>query len=549
MRKVAIKTAIASEASVSSSDAPSAILALSPLADSSSINLPQPIKDNEPDSTYDEEEESATTASCLQLALSNEELFSTTMSGTKILELVSKIIPALSPSESSIRRLRWEIQTQLANAPKMRLPALSNAPTTWPSTNPDMDSLWQEGVDGEQKVVALGLAIPQGLDMRPAYLVKPFGSFDDPLLVLSSYPTADPASTVHLDYGIANDLSNSSMSRLYTKLGFHVAGYRTTGMLHVDIFPRRLDRKVILGNDYLVLTRVPKALLRIWEQFTFKCLDRSGARVSIVSGHAAACAYQMYLEERSIPHDLLWLYECQRSRHELPCGCIEWNDDGKTTIRRLTLIVYHPESFSRQRGYILTNLHRNIAFRERLFDYVSVLLYGEAHLPTFLSTGNWFYQMSTGILIPLTAFEEYNEGSNDTLSKYLSRPTLDTHAMRNFIRNSPTLSEKGGAILNLRNAIGIKPEDAVAYWSRPAVLAKYGSYSLTYELMTKRYIQAKQGVREKPRKRMGAMSATDREVSKKLCITGSGGHETVFEKFQQRLLRFENRAWEREVEM
>lgn len=117
-----------------------------------------------------------------------------------------------------------------------------------------MDTLWHEGVDGETKVVALGLSLPQGLDMWPSNLVKPFGSLSDPLLVLVSYPTAHPTSTVHFEYGMTNDLSSSLMSRLYTKLGYHVADYRKTGMLHVDIFPRRLDRNVFQGDKDAILT-------------------------------------------------------------------------------------------------------------------------------------------------------------------------------------------------------------------------------------------------------------------------------------------------------
>lgn len=86
-----------------------------------------------------------------------------------------------------------------------------------------MDAFWQEAVDGEARVSQNLLDLPDGLDMRPDWLVKPFGDFTDPLLVLSSYPTADPRSSVHLSYGMTNDLSNRSMAWLYAKLGFHVA--------------------------------------------------------------------------------------------------------------------------------------------------------------------------------------------------------------------------------------------------------------------------------------------------------------------------------------
>lgn len=54
-------------------------------------------------------------------------------------------------------------------------------------------------------------------------------------------------------------MSNPSISRLYTKLGFHVAHFGTTGMLHIDVFPQRIDRKNLDARNAVLL----KILLRL----------------------------------------------------------------------------------------------------------------------------------------------------------------------------------------------------------------------------------------------------------------------------------------------
>ncbi|KAF2629918.1 hypothetical protein BU25DRAFT_456344 [Macroventuria anomochaeta] len=83
---------------------------------------PPPIKADDPDGTFNEDEERAAIASC-------------------ILEIVAKTVPELSPSSPPIRRLREEIQEQLQHAQRFRLPTLNDAPDTRPSTNPAMDDL------------------------------------------------------------------------------------------------------------------------------------------------------------------------------------------------------------------------------------------------------------------------------------------------------------------------------------------------------------------------------------------------------------------------
>ncbi|KAF1843824.1 uncharacterized protein K460DRAFT_408149 [Cucurbitaria berberidis CBS 394.84] len=80
--------------------------------------LPRLIQyDDETDEIFDNDEETAVQLSCLHLDLTDDELFSMKKTNSQILKLVSKIIPELSPSDSSISRLRTDIKTQLLSAP------------------------------------------------------------------------------------------------------------------------------------------------------------------------------------------------------------------------------------------------------------------------------------------------------------------------------------------------------------------------------------------------------------------------------------------------
>jgi hypothetical protein len=80
------------------------------------------------------------------------------------------------------------------------------------------------------------------------FLVKPVGSLQSVFMILSSYSARDERSTVNLEYGTVDDLSNVSILQLYAKLSLHKATVRPTGPLHVDVFPRRLDRKILPGR-------------------------------------------------------------------------------------------------------------------------------------------------------------------------------------------------------------------------------------------------------------------------------------------------------------
>jgi hypothetical protein len=196
----------------------------------------------------------------------------------------------------------------------------------------------------------------------------------------------------------------------------------------------------------------------------------------------------------------------------LPVAYIEWSDKSETTTKRLTLIIYHPEGFLRERAHMLTESKRAVTPRERLVDFVQVMLYGSYILPSFLSTGCYLFQVSTGTTIPLAAFLDF-DADNDTLSQYFNdRPTLNTATMDQPIATKPQPFAKKAAILAVRKAQNIKPADAVAYWRRPHLVARHGSCTVTYELPAQRHIDSTAKSRERTKKRVSELSHGEQEA-------------------------------------
>ena len=95
-------------------------------------------------------------------------------------------------------------------------------------------------------------------------------------------------------------------------------------------------------------------------------------------GTVAARAYMIYIKENEIEHKVLWTFRKKRFEQEIPLAWLQF-EAGK--IRRLAFAIPHPEAFSRNRASVLTDIQREFAFRERIFDYCLVKLFGKLQLP------------------------------------------------------------------------------------------------------------------------------------------------------------------------
>lgn len=222
-------------------NAPSLLLSPSPLISPSAYSFT-----NVGYSDIDPEEQKACEASRTVdfTRVPFQRLFNIYATTEDILHNISTAFPALSIAKPYI------------------IPEWSEAPTHWPSTNPYVDELWTSLGKGEAEL-DLGI-LPQGLTMKREHLIKPIGSPEAPLLVVSSYPTLDPTSSVHLDYSTVDDVSSACIFTLSAKFRYNKANINRSEIMHVDIFPRRLDRNsfVWVGS---VLRCIPLILRNCWE--------------------------------------------------------------------------------------------------------------------------------------------------------------------------------------------------------------------------------------------------------------------------------------------
>ena len=101
---------------------------------------------------------------------------------------------------------------------------------------------------------------------------------------------------------------------LYSKLGLHLKSLRPTGALHIDVFPRRIDRDHIdgLGN---VIDEIRTNLRLFWRCVAQEWLARSHAKVALLVGAAAVTTYVSYLDADQVQHQEIWLASSKNVRY------------------------------------------------------------------------------------------------------------------------------------------------------------------------------------------------------------------------------------------
>jgi len=398
------------------------------------------------------------------------------LSPEEVIALISASIPGLSPASPEIAELLRSIKTHMQTAPPLYIPEILESPSTWPATNAIVDALWTEASRDECRV-ALPSVPTTGLDMRPDYLVKPFGSPEDPLMVMTSYPTSDPSSSLHMAYGTINDMSQRSMAMLLIKLGYNVANVRTTGVFMVDFFARRLDRKLMVGNSEKVLASIPSQLRHYWQTFAFICLDKSTARVLLLVGRTAFRDYSQYLKERGRTAKTMYL-STQRHRTETPAAMLEYYDHSPTTVRRIAIITYHPEFFAREKSKTKSSRDDDLAIRERLIDYALTILYGQPNVQGFLSTCAYHFNLRSGVLVRKDIIAK----GGSALSAYLKLPLVLNVPLEAFRNSMKTLGRPLSKDAIARISVLIMDADEALDWlDRPELQAIYRPYIATYK--------------------------------------------------------------------
>jgi hypothetical protein len=74
-------------------------------------------------------------------------------------------------------------------------------------------------------------------------------------------------------------------------------------------------------------------------------------------------------------------------------------------------------------------MQRNLVFRERLLDYAIESLFNEVHLPTFMSSGCYCWQVAAGMVLPISTVRDYDEKDSAFLTTFFARPMANIRAL------------------------------------------------------------------------------------------------------------------------
>lgn len=93
--------------------------------------------------------------------------------------------------------------------------------------------------------------------------------------------------------------------------------------------------------------------------------------------------------------------------------------------------------------------------------------------------------MSTGSILEMSAFRNFDVKKNDTLSNHFKRPTLDTVFLDKTLERTSGIDEKQRkAIMKVRAASNVKPSDALTNYHRDDAKRNFAGYIIIYILMT-----------------------------------------------------------------
>jgi hypothetical protein len=147
--------------------------------------------------------------------------------------------------------------------------------------------------------------------------------------------------------------------------------------------------------------------------------------------------------------------------------------------------------------------------------YCIVKWYLKPHLSAFLSGGDYFYQVSTGMVIPMQVFRDVKSDKNVALSAEFKRPRLNTATLDSILakRRGKDLSAKQVKdIKAIRKSNNVKPLSAAIYWDKQQTRDLYGAYCLTYRLMTERYVAKNTATVKKSRAKHEKLSYEEKDV-------------------------------------
>jgi hypothetical protein len=363
-----------------------------------------------------------------------------------------------------------------------------------------MDFHWNKVVNETQTAIAAMHPgqMPNGYSTDIKHLVRPIGDLNQPLIILSSYPTMTSANN---NYATVNDPSNTCMFRLYAKLGLD-RPRAAAGVLHLDDTLLRIDRKVATkayGPKFYRLPngRVPATLRKIWDRFSFNLIDQSKSTIGLLVGNTGTKMLMRYFKSRNVKfktfdeHNVAGMERDSNSRgSRLPIAVKEYETDARgARLKRLWFATFHPEYFTRTKAKDLKNtmLTHMMTFRERLIDMTYVLAYGMAPpRPGYLSCpSHYLTSFQVGLIVPAKVLETLDLTNTSVVKELFGRPDwFLTSNIKRFLAtcSSTLLKERADKINHIVSVVRLKPSAARSYWSTEAIKQMYGHNAIVYSM-------------------------------------------------------------------
>jgi hypothetical protein len=241
-------------------------------------------------------------------------------------------VPQLSPDLPEIRAFLRAFEKRTF-APHTILDK-SKSPTSWPAIDHATDTWWEDTLDNEPTLPDP----PAWFSQLKKDRVKILGSLDVPILMVGNYPTKDSNSTVHLDFGVADDVSNIPTGAGLNKLGYRVRASDKPALTVMNWIGARIDRQDIARLDPRYIAKkkedpklgipnispyLPDVIKRHWIAHTWSGIQQSTAAFVIIMGTKGRQFYLECLRRDGVRYERVLLPPALHTCNQTPLAVME----------------------------------------------------------------------------------------------------------------------------------------------------------------------------------------------------------------------------------
>jgi hypothetical protein len=147
-----------------------------------------------------------------------------------------------------------------------------------------------------------------------------------------------------MQFGTVNDMSNSCMFPLLSKLGCGREGSHPTSICMIDRFPIRLDRKKMPNDN--VFSHIPRAIQQYWTDKVMELLDLcEDALLVLIFGSSTQDAYAPHLRDARADYTIITGSFTGTDRACSGFMLHRTSSSGERVLYRIVPCVPHPKAF------------------------------------------------------------------------------------------------------------------------------------------------------------------------------------------------------------